>query len=279
MLESVMYAELAWPDIKRAIEEDYIVILPVGSTEQHGPHLPLFTDDYMAQRWAHDAALLAREKYGTKVLVLPGVHFGNARHHMSFPGTITLSFETLKQVVFEVGDSVLSHGFRKLLILNVHGGNRFAVGAAGVDLKAKYAKAEPKVIIRVADDGNLDMRPLSMFEKLESYTEEAKLHKMTHAGCLETSKILYLRGETVKMDRAQEIDTPTESPKEAWFLDDVTDLGAQGRPRDASSEAGKIQWDTHVQCLAHYLEQLSKNKVSILQVSEDLHRKLRKRGN
>ncbi len=70
----------------------------------------------MAVKWAEDSAKLAKSKQPMDILVMPGIHYGFARHHMAFPGTITLSFETLKQVVFEVGDSVLTHGFKKLVI-------------------------------------------------------------------------------------------------------------------------------------------------------------------
>ncbi|MBN2552386.1 MAG: creatininase family protein [Spirochaetales bacterium] len=260
MFDTILYSELAWPDLERAVEEDYTVVLPVGSTEQHGPHLPICTDDYMAQKWAADAALLARKQFAARVLVLPGIHFGNAKHHMGFPGTVTLSFETLKNLVFEVGDSVLAHGFRKLVILNVHGGNRFAVGAAGVDLKEKYVKAGREVLIRVADDGNPDLRPRSMFDRLEKITKEAALHKMVHSGALETAKILYLRGDLVKMERVQHIDTPPVSGTDVHFYDEATqNIGASGRPRDATEEAGKIQWETHVRCLAEYLGDISKD--------------------
>ena len=259
MTDSVMYSDLCWPDIKQAIELNTIVILPVGSTEQHAFHLPICTDDYMAQKWAYDSAVLAKEKYGVKVLVLPGVHVGNSKHHMGLPGTLTLSFETLKNVVFEIGDSVLTHGFKKLLILNVHGGNRFAVGAAGIDLKEKYRNLGKDVIIRVGDDGDPDLRPMSMFDKLESFTEEAKIHKMVHGGVLETAKMLYLRKDLVKMDRAKKIDTPPLKQTELEFYDKATNgIGASGRPSDATAEAGQIQWETHVQCLAEYLARLDK---------------------
>jgi len=262
MFNSFMYSDLAWPDIKVAIEEGYIVILPVGSTEQHGPHLPLCTDDYMAQKWAYDAARLAREKWGTKVLVLPGIHFGNAEHHMGFPGTISLSFEVLKKLVFEVADSVLRHGFRKLVILNVHGGNRFAVRAAAIELKAKYAKNRQRVIIRVAEDCDPDLNPLvKAREQLKEHTREAEENTMVHGGMLETAKMLYLKGQLVAMDRARDVDIPLKKGPEVVFFDEITPLGAQGRPYDASAEVGRIMWKVLTTSLADYLHRLYQEKL------------------
>ena len=263
--DPILYSDCAWPDLKKAIAADYVVILPVGSTEQHGPHLPLCTDDFMAQRWAYDAALVAKEKYGVRVLVTPGLHFGNAKHHMAFPGTLTLTFETLKNVVFELGDSILSHGFRKLVILNVHGGNRYAVGAAAIDLWKEYQNAELPVVIRVADDGDPDLQQ-DMFERIAAYSQEARLRKMVHGGALETSRMLYLREGAVRMERASSIDLPTTPVKEVYFMDDVTDCGAGGHPSEASREAGELQWRTLVKSLANYLQQMSKEDVSVLRM-------------
>jgi len=69
------YANLTWPEIKQAREEDYILLLPVGSIEEHGPHLPVGTDDFFAQRWANESAKMAREDFGVKTIVLPSIHY------------------------------------------------------------------------------------------------------------------------------------------------------------------------------------------------------------
>jgi creatinine amidohydrolase len=259
MKETLSYSELTWQDMKQAVDEQRIVILPVGSTEQHGPHLPLCTDDLMAQRWAIDAAEAARERSGVKTLVMPGIHYGNAQHHMAFPGTITLSFETLKNITFEVGDSVLVHGFRKLVILNVHGGNRYAVRAAAVDLAMKYARRTKPVYIRVAEDCDSDLNPLVLdTEVLKKYTEEAAQRTMVHSGSLETAKILYLLPERVFMERAEEIDIPFKNaPQEIFPYDVLTSYGARGKPREATAEAGKAMWEALVRHFADYLVQLS----------------------
>ena len=161
-------------------------------------------------------------------------------------------------MVFEVGDSVLSHGFRKLVILNVHGGNRYAVRAARVEVASKYGWGKPSRIIRVAEDCDEDLNALIFTHKeLESYSEEARMDRMVHGGALETSKILYLRGETVKMERARDIDVPLRVELlRVTLYHETTHVGARGCPSEASSKAGKIMWESLVGSLARYLRQM-----------------------
>ncbi len=262
MFDTVIYSELGWMDIKKAIEEDYTVVLPVGSTEQHGPQLPICTDDYMAVKWAEQAAELAKKEGGARVLVLPTIHYGYARHHMAFPGTVTLSFETLKNITFEVCDSVLTHGFRKMVIQNVHGGNRHAVRAAAVDLAHKYARRNPVVYVRVVEDCDPDINPLiHEVEQLAPLSQEASGRTMVHAGSLETAKILHLRPELVHMERAQGVDVPYKGRgQEIYPYDMMTPVGAMGRPAEATAEAGRIMWEALVKHFADYLVKLSRIK-------------------
>jgi creatinine amidohydrolase len=257
MTASPYYSELAWPDLKRAAAGGVIVILPIGSTEQHGPQLPVCTDDLLAQRWAIDAASMARQA-GIDVLVMPTIHYGNAQHHMGFAGTISLSFETLKNLTFEVGDCVLRHGFRKLVILNVHGGNRYAVRAAAVDLAVKYEQSEPPAHIRVAEDCDADLNPLLRdSDRLAAFTPEGRRSGMVHAGALETAKILHLAPEWVRMERTKGIDNPMSGGPETRTYAQLTDCGAMGRPGDAAAEAGRIMHEDLVAYLAEYLKKLA----------------------
>jgi creatinine amidohydrolase/Fe(II)-dependent formamide hydrolase-like protein len=93
---------------------------PVGSTEQHGPHLSLDTDTYDAEYLAIEAA---RRVSAPRPLVLPAIAYGVAYHHMDFPGTVAVSPDILSRLVVEVGMSVARHGITKLVIVNGHGGN------------------------------------------------------------------------------------------------------------------------------------------------------------
>ena len=96
------------------------MVLPVGSVEQHGHHMPLGTDSFLA----HAVALGAAERVGDgRVAVLPPPWYGFSRHHMRFAGSVTLSADTMMRMVEDIVGSVVQHGFRRVLIVNGHGGN------------------------------------------------------------------------------------------------------------------------------------------------------------
>ena len=106
--------ERSWPDIKAYLERDDVVLLPVGSTEQHARHLPVMTDAAEAIAVAQGAGTRAG------VLVAPPVWYGWTPHHMAYPGTITLRAETLTAIVEDVCQSLFYHGFKRIIIVNGH---------------------------------------------------------------------------------------------------------------------------------------------------------------
>jgi len=114
VLRTVRLEELRWPEVRQYLARKDIVILPVGSVEQHGLHLPLGTDAMVAMHLALDAGR------ATGVIVAPPVWFGWSPHHMGYPGTVTLQAETLVSVVKDVCLSMVQHGFRRIVIVNGH---------------------------------------------------------------------------------------------------------------------------------------------------------------
>ncbi|MEM2102567.1 MAG: creatininase family protein, partial [Candidatus Bathyarchaeia archaeon] len=122
--------EMAWPDVQEFLANHNVAIVPVGSNEQHGPHLPLDTDAYDAF-WL---SLKAAEKAGC-ALVAPPIYYGVSMHHMDFPGTVTLSPHTLEKLAYEVATSLVRHGFRKIVFENGHGGNTQALESAAQRVK------------------------------------------------------------------------------------------------------------------------------------------------
>jgi len=109
---------MTWVEVEELRSRTDMVILPVGALEQHGAHLPIGTDFLNG---LERAKLVAQR---TDVLVAPILFPGNSPYHLAFPGTITLSAETIQKVYFEAAESLIRHGFRRFLILNAHGGNR-----------------------------------------------------------------------------------------------------------------------------------------------------------
>ena len=109
---------MSWTEVEDLLTRTDMVIIPVGSLEQHGPHLPIGTDFLNG---LERAKLVAQR---TDVLVAPILFVGNAPYHLGFPGTVSLPAETIQKVYFEAAQSLMRHGFRRFLILNSHGGNR-----------------------------------------------------------------------------------------------------------------------------------------------------------
>ncbi|MDY7032547.1 MAG: creatininase family protein, partial [Thermodesulfobacteriota bacterium] len=124
---SFVLGEMTWPEAKKLFQKVDVALLPVGSIEQHGPHLPLDTDAFDAQYLAHRVAEACSDP---KPMVLPPILYGVSYHHEDFHGTIGISPETLSQLAYEIGMSSAGHGITKLVIINGHGGNSPALHLA-----------------------------------------------------------------------------------------------------------------------------------------------------
>src|SRR5437867_4451694 len=115
--------DMTWVELKDRVAGCKIVIIPVGSTEQHGMHLPVKTDVFIADQIARYAAEKVSEEEGVKVTVAPAIPFGTSAEHWKFPATISLKPETQLQLLKEICFSLVRSGFDKIVILNGHGGN------------------------------------------------------------------------------------------------------------------------------------------------------------
>jgi creatinine amidohydrolase len=131
------WRKLRADQLRDLAKQDAIVILPVASLEQHGPHLPVEVDSMLGETVAARTAAKVAAR-GQAVVVLPVLWTGLSEHHMSFGGTITLDNEAFARVVEGVVRSILRHGFKKIVLLNAHGGNENALRAITDDLTPKY---------------------------------------------------------------------------------------------------------------------------------------------
>jgi creatinine amidohydrolase len=124
-MREVEWARLKAQDLRALAIENAVVILPIASIEQHGPHLPVMTDTRLGQEVAHRAA---RKAYGRRpTIVTPVVWSGLSEHHMPFGGTLTLSHATFRAVLRDLIEALVRHGFHDILISNSHGGNIVAM--------------------------------------------------------------------------------------------------------------------------------------------------------
>ncbi|MBN8873199.1 MAG: creatininase family protein [Rhodospirillales bacterium] len=135
-MAEVEWRKLRAEQLREKAREDAIVILPVASLEQHGPHLPVEVDSILGETVARRTADAVAAR-GQPVLVLPVLWTGLSEHHMSFGGTVTLDNATFAALVEGVVRSVLRHGFRRIVLLNAHGGNENALRTITDDLTPK----------------------------------------------------------------------------------------------------------------------------------------------
>lgn len=172
-----------------------VVIVPIGATEQHGPHLPVMTDWRCVQEIARRAARVMRAS--KPVLVTPTIPYGMSEHHMSLGGTITLDYATMNAVIRCVVTSAIRHGFRRIFVLNGHGGNTTAlqnmVGELTVETK-----------LPLATGTYWDIAAGSIRKLLES--QDALLHACE----AETSMVMALEGQTVDATKLAQAQGPLE---------------------------------------------------------------------
>lgn len=195
---------MTWPEVEALAQRTDMVIIPLGALEQHGHHLPIGTD---ILNGIERAKLIAQR---TDVLVAPILLPGNSPYHLGFPGTITLSLETIQSVYVEAAASLLRHGFKRFLILNSHGGNRnvsrFIADrinheTAGIALELGEAAAP-------------------FLERREASSSPRVFDR--HGGVGETSRSLYLIPELVEMEKAVRAELSMPEHLEA-MLPDVLD--------------------------------------------------------
>jgi creatinine amidohydrolase len=257
MSEEILYTvkgpkalpDMTWEEVSEILEETDIVIVPVGSTEQHGPHLPLSTDNIQATELAkRTAARLAEE--GIKVVAGPTIPFGTAPYHMPFPGTVSLSVDTLRAVIKEVCKSLYQHGFRRFALLLGHGGNMATMQVATEELAMELPDARVVFLNDMPDRwGRGYIAELLTSEKAEG-----------HSGEGETARILLTHPDLVQMDRArvyylekadqeEHDDQPLlgggmSVPVKSWKA--VTPYGSVGNPKLATAETGQKLYDLEV---------------------------------
>lgn len=213
MERKILWAEMRRPEIEEARDAKAVVVVPIGSIEQHGLHLPLDTDTQTVTEIALRAARSLDEPW---VLVAPTLAYGLSPHHMDFAGTITLRFDTMVNVVCDVCRSIHHHGFRKILLLNGHGGNTALLNGAAVRL------VEEKIYVA----------SMTYWAPITAELREAgksPIGGMSHAGEMETSLQLYLRPHLV--DMANAVAEPIV-PLTSFFLRDFRAPGTVTYPLD-----------------------------------------------
>ncbi|MEO1375354.1 MAG: creatininase family protein [Cyanobacteria bacterium J06635_10] len=228
---------LTWNDVEAIPDkQNTVIIQPVGAHEQHGAHLPLIVDAAIGMGVLGKA--LEKLDANIPAFALPMLFYGKSNEHWHFPGTVTLTTETLSATLMEVGESIYRAGLRKLVLMNSHGGQPQVMQMVARDLHVKY------------DD--FMVFPLFTW-RVPNITKELLTPKEAqqgmHAGDAETSIMLALLPEQVKMDKAV-AEYPPEIPNTslltpegklpfAWTTKDVSKSGVIGDATTATLEKGE----------------------------------------
>jgi creatinine amidohydrolase len=251
----MLLENLSWPQVKRLKFDSLVIVFPLGSFEQHGPHLPLTTDTDLVTAVARGVER-ARPK---KILCLPALWPGHSTHHLFFPGTLSVSQMPYIQLVVELCRSIVKMGARKIFLLNGHGGNDVPVRAALRELKTEFPKRQ------------------FIFASYWTLAAESiqKVRQSGHGGLghaceMETSMMLHLHPERVKMKLARR-DGPKHSDpyrkadmqygRPVYFINEfheVTNSGVVGRPELASAKKGKLFLDGIVRDATTFVDQFGK---------------------
>jgi len=224
----MLLSEMTSPDIA-ALPRDTVVLAPIASCEQHSLHLPVLTDSLIGG----EVARRVHEKIPNDVLVLPVQWLGYSQHHIRYPGTVSAVSETHLALMMDIVDSMVVNGFRKILLMNSHGGNGAGISVLLQRLMEKYPDGDAEFYSRWA---------WASGERLNELRELGNAGS-GHSGETETSMILALRPDLVKTDQ---LDADGERqgmrvPGVASYhrFDQRTSHGGVGDPRVATAEKGE----------------------------------------
>ena len=227
------FAYLNWKQVDALKRESTLLVLPTAAIEQHGHHLPLATDTLINNLLLGHA--LRKLPSAMPVYALPPVHYGKSNEHLGFPGTLSVSASTFMAVLRDLGASLASAGFQKLVLYNTHGGNSSLVDVMARDLRAEFGLRT----FALHGSGGIEFKGLRAQERAYGF----------HAGEVETAYLLASVPELVDRSAytvnyiADAANPSTLLPENApatfaWLTRDIATSGVLGDPRPATAENG-----------------------------------------
>lgn len=276
-LKSHWWSDLTALDFQKLDMSKVVAVLPVGATEQHGPHLPVKVDAAIVQGIMEHA--VAQMPDDLDVLILPTQQIGKSNEHAAFPGTLTLSAETLSRLWYEICESVYRAGVRKVVFVNAHGG-------------------QPQIMDIVCRQLRIDlgMFAVSSFwsrftDCSDLYCEHERRHGI-HAGEEETSVMMYLHPDQCDMDYAENFSSLSESMDVAgnmllpegggvgfgWQMQDLNPKGAVGNAAAADVERGRITVERAAQQFIRLLREVSDYPIDQIKSGPDFGNGFNRKG-
>jgi creatinine amidohydrolase len=239
--------DLKWPDVA-ALSRDMPIVIPVAALEQHGRHMPLFTDSLLLG----EVIRRVSERLKGRVLFTPLLWLGNSEHHLDFPGTMTASPRAYLDVLKDMAENFLFHGFRRIVIVNGHGGNIVPAQQAMFELRQKHRSRQDLVLLSTTY-WTLGARPQ---QASASFVQTS----MGHACEWETSMMLRIRPELVgdyKNVPAIAQADPYSPANRGWITKDRSEPGHIGDPAAATAEKGELLLKLFADDVANFLERIA----------------------
>jgi creatinine amidohydrolase len=251
----MLHGEQKWPEVEAI--KDKVIVVPLGSLEQHGHHMPMLTDSMIAT----EIVARSESQLADEAVFLPVLWVGASDHHLGFPGTISLNNAVYVEVLEDILESLIGAGYRKIFLLNAHGGNITPGRMATLQVQLRHPELVD-LVIAFSSWWSLADKEIAAINLLEQKI-------VTHACELETSMILQLRPELVDMDLAAGSRIPFES---AFYTPDFSAFsrvdvprafhrlsvtGAFGNPAVATAEKGELLFQIAVEQVVKFVREMA----------------------
>lgn len=238
--------DLNWPKVQ-SLSKDTPVVFPIAALEQHGRHLPVFTDSLLAGEIVRRAA----EKLGDRVLVAPLMWLGNSDHHLEFPGTLSAPPRTYLDLLAGLLENFIQHGFKRLVFINGHGGNDVPGRQVVFEVRQRHRERNDLLLL-FATYWKLGGQPPAI-------RSDFKQQQMGHACEWETSMILRIAPQLVgdwKGAPPVEFGEAFEPAARGWITRERTEPGHIGHPGSASAEKGETLFKVFSEDVVALLEKV-----------------------
>jgi creatinine amidohydrolase len=240
----VQWNRLTANELRALAARNATVLLPIGSTEQHGPHLPTGVDDFLAAEVCRRAAELTQRP----VVVAPSVWCGLAEHHMAFGGTFTLSLATLHALLRDICRSILRAGFQRILIVNGHGGNMTALNALVTELTVELSARIGVTSYFVIGDEVVRNTLADQETLMHACEGETSMMLAAYPDLVRTDELAKAHGPRISLPAGS-----GDPVYRAVPFEEITTVGVAGDARSATAAKGEKLLDGCARALADWL--------------------------
>lgn len=242
----MLLSEMTWPQVDNLTRKTPVVI-PIAALEQHGHHMPVFTDSLLLGEIVRRVS----GQMGSRILWLPLTWIGNSHHHLDFPGTVSASPRLYMDLLIDLMENMIHHGFQRIVLLNGHGGNIVPAQQATFELRQKL-RTRSDLLLLSTTYWTLGGRPNTILPSIQQ-------ERMGHACEWETSMMLRIRPELVcnlESVKSVAFGNGFEPAHRAWTTKDRSAPGHIGDPSQATAEKGETIFSTFAADVVGLLERV-----------------------